>query len=151
LGDLPKVKTTARMMFHGEGGSLLPQRPVMAVRQTLGTKSHHAVRPCATSEPDRPMERGQRQAPSFIRGGEPSPALPLLCLSLWVPRSSSSAYGGVHGAYKLMPPRITEEAVPSATTGVKRSQRTGDCHHPRSSRVLRQPPNSIASERITSA
>jgi hypothetical protein len=97
------------------------------------------------------MERGRRQAPSFIRGGEPSPALPLLCLSLWVPRSSSSAYGGVHGAYKLTPPRITEEAVPSATTGAKRSQRTGDCHHPRSSWVLRQPPNSIASERKTSA
>jgi hypothetical protein len=94
-------------MFHGEGGPLLPRRPVMAVRRTLGAKSHHAVRPRATSEPDRPMERGRRQAPSFIRGSEPSPALPLLCLSLWVPRSSSSAYGGVHGAYKLTPSRIT--------------------------------------------
>jgi hypothetical protein len=46
LGDLPKVKTTARMMFHGEGGPLLPRRPVMAVRRTLGrnhtTQSAHA-------------------------------------------------------------------------------------------------------------
>jgi hypothetical protein len=46
LGDLPKVKTTAGMMFHGEGGPLLPRRPVMAVRRTLGrnhtTQSAHA-------------------------------------------------------------------------------------------------------------